>query len=404
MSGEAIYRKAVFPMKYIQGAGAISELPALAALFGDRAFIVASPSAAREAGKAFEAALPEGRSVEVFKGECKDSELERLTDGMKKSGTDVVVGAGGGKTIDSAKIIADRMELPVVVVPTIASTDAPCSGCAVVYDENGTFQRVEYQKQNPAAVLVDTAIIARAPVRYLVAGMGDALSTVFEARSCIRTHSQNCCGGYSTLAAIELAELCYSTLKKYGAAALMACERGVVTQAVEYIVEANTLLSGVGFESSGLATAHAVHNGLTALSATHGRLHGEKVAFGTLTGLHLNGESKELLEDVYCFCESIGLPTTFEDLGLKDVSCEDLMVAATRTCAQQESIHHEALAVTPEQVRAEVLTRLKTIGAGGGLIIGPTHHVQLDTPMANFWAMANAITGTPYTSVRNGHV
>jgi uroporphyrinogen decarboxylase len=54
---------------------------------------------------------------------------------------------------------------------------------------------------------------------------------------------------------------------------------------------------------------------------------------------------------------------------------------------------------TPEQVRDEVITRLKTIGKGGGLIIGPTHHVQLDTPMENFWAMVNTITGTPYASL-----
>jgi uroporphyrinogen-III decarboxylase len=47
-------------------------------------------------------------------------------------------------------------------------------------------------------------------------------------------------------------------------------------------------------------------------------------------------------------------------------------------------------------VQTEILTRLKTIGKNGGLILGPTHHVQLDTPMENFWAMVNGITQTPY--------
>ena len=52
-----------------------------------------------------------------------------------------------------------------------------------------------------------------------------------------------------------------------------------------------------------------------------------------------------------------------------------------------------------DEVRDEVLQRLRTIGANGGLILGPTHHVQLDTPMENLWAMVNTITQTLYTSL-----
>jgi len=77
----------------------------------------------------------------------------------------------------TGKIVADRLGIPVVVVPTIASTDAPCSACAVVYNEEGVVVRVEYQKRNPDLVLVDSEIIAQAPERFLVAGMGDALAT-----------------------------------------------------------------------------------------------------------------------------------------------------------------------------------------------------------------------------------
>jgi uroporphyrinogen decarboxylase len=53
----------------------------------------------------------------------------------------------------------------------------------------------------------------------------------------------------------------------------------------------------------------------------------------------------------------------------------------------------------PGDVCNEVLTRLRTLGKDGGLILGPTHHVQLDTPMENFWAMVNTITQTPYRSL-----
>ena len=94
--------------------------------------------------------------------------------------------AWGGKAIDTAKIAADRAGLPAIIIPTIASTDAPCSGCAVIYSKDGVFDSVCYQKSNPAAVLVDVAVIAAAPTRFLVAGMGDALSTWFEASSCAK--------------------------------------------------------------------------------------------------------------------------------------------------------------------------------------------------------------------------
>jgi glycerol dehydrogenase len=163
---------------------------------------------------------------------------------------------GGGKTIDPAKIAAERAGIPVIVVPTIASTDAPCSGCAVLYTKDGVFESVLYQKANPAAVLVDLEIIAGAPTRFLVSGMGDALATWFEARSCERTHSPNECGGFGTVTGFGIARLCYETLLGYGVAAMLATEQHLVTPAFERIVEANILLSGIGFESAGIAAAH----------------------------------------------------------------------------------------------------------------------------------------------------
>ena len=223
--------------------------------------------------------------TELFHGECCENELSRLSTIITQKHVDVLVGMGGGKTIDTAKIAADRAGIPVIIIPTIASTDAPCSGCAVLYSNDGIFDSVYYQKLNPAVVLVDVDIIAAAPPRFLVAGMGDALSTWFEARSCDRTHSPNECGGYATTAGLSIAKLCYETLLEYGMAAKVASEMHIVTPALEHIIEANILLSGIGFESAGLATSHSIHNGLTALAETHSFYHGEKVAFGVLAGL-----------------------------------------------------------------------------------------------------------------------
>ncbi len=342
--------KAVFPGKYIQGKNALKELPALVKLFGSRGLALASPTVcdnilAERAGFAEQAIV-----VERFHGECCGKELARVAEAIKRENADVIIGAGGGKTIDTAKIAADRAGLPVVVVPTIASTDAPCSGCAVMYTGDGVFESVCYQKTNPAAVLVDTGIIASAPVRFLTAGMGDALATWFEARSCRRTSSPNECGGLSTLAGLELAKLCYDTLLAYGASAQAACRNHIVTPALERIVEANILLSGIGFESSGLAAAHSIHNGLTMLEETHAFYHGEKVAFGILSGLQLTDADPEESARVFSFCEKTGLPTTLADIGLKDVDRQRLMQAAVKAVAQEEGIHHESGIITPAKV------------------------------------------------------
>jgi glycerol dehydrogenase len=288
--------------------------------------------------------------TDTFLGECCEDELIRVSNIIKKTKANVLVGMGGGKTIDTAKIAADRANIPVIVVPTIASTDAPCSGCAVLYSKNGIFDSVCYQKTNPAAVLVDLGIIAAAPTRFLVAGMGDALSTWFEARSCDRTHSTNECGGYSTQAGLQIAKLCYETLLEHGVAAKVASDAHVVTPALDHIVEANILLSGLGFESAGLASAHSIHNGLTVLAETHWFYHGEKVAYGVLTGLCLTEADANELETVFSFCERIGLPTTLAEIGLGKVTREKLMIAAEKACAPEQPIHHEVGVITPEKV------------------------------------------------------
>lgn len=365
--------KILFPGKYIQGAGALAELPSLANLFGRRGVVLASPTA-------HDRILPQSGLdlgahaliVERFAGECCEQELSRVQRILRERNADVLVAMGGGKTIDTAKIAADRAGIPVIVVPTIASTDAPCSGCAVSYSEQGVFEAVHYQKTNPAAVLVDTEIIARAPVRFLVAGMGDALSTWFEARSCSSTRSANECGGLSTLTGLQVARLCYDTLLAHGAAARRDAERQAVTPAFEHIVEANTLLSGVGFESGGLASAHAIHNGFTALAETHAFYHGEKVALGVLIGLQLTQAPEEEVAAVFSFCEEVGLPTTLADIGLGKVDRGRLMLAAEKACAPGSSIHHEAGEMTAEKVLEAMLAadgvggrRKAAHGAGG---------------------------------------
>lgn len=287
---------------------------------------------------------------ERFGGESSEGEIGRLADAARAQEAEVIVGIGGGKTLDTAKAVAHALERPVAIVPTIASTDAPCSALAVIYSPEGAFERYLFLPKNPELVLVDTDIIVRAPVRFLVAGMGDALSTYFEADACRQRYAPNMTGDPGSVTAYALAELCYHTLLEYGLAAKTACERQAVTPAFERVVEANTLLSGLGFESGGLAACHAIHNGLTVLHETHGAWHGEKVTIGVLAQLFLSDKSWATIDEVYRFCASVGLPTTLEDIGLKGVDDAALRQVAERACAEGETIYHEPRPVTPEAV------------------------------------------------------
>lgn len=347
-------QKAVFPGRYIQGAGALATLAEEVRQLGSRALILASGTVERAIVPPHLAAWRErvAVTVERFGGECSDEEIERLTKVARSHACDVIVGMGGGKVIDTAKAVGYAAQARVAIVPTIASSDAPTSAVAVIYTSAGVFLRTVALPRNPDLVLVDTRVIAEAPVRFLVAGMGDALATWFEAESCRMAHAPNECGGLGTLAGYALARLCYETLMEYGIAARMSCEEKVVTPALNHVVEANILLSGLGFESAGLATAHSIHNGLTELDATHAYLHGEKVAIGVLAGLFLTAQPSRLVAKVYDFCESVGLPTTLAQVGLGEISFGDLRRVAEAACREGETIHHESCPVSADAVVA----------------------------------------------------
>jgi glycerol dehydrogenase len=341
------------PSRYIQGPGAIAQLGDHFEKLGKKALILITDSGIKRVSGDIEKGL-KAKSLEYafveFGRECSRSEIDRVKAAAAEKKADVIVGVGGGKLLDTAKAAAFYAKLPVVIVPTIAATDAPCSALSVVYTPEGVFESYLFLPANPNVVLVDSDIIAKAPARLLVSGMGDALATYFEAKSAAQKEANNCVGGKASMAALALAKLCLETLFKQGLKAKIALEAGARTAAVEEIIEANTLLSGLGFESGGLAGAHAIHNGMTAIHETHAYYHGEKVAFGTLTQLVLEDYPESEIEAVVRFCVSVGLPVTLADLGIHAVNHDTLKEAAKLACAPGDTMGNLAVTVTPEDV------------------------------------------------------
>lgn len=349
----------ISPGRYVQGSGAIKELGVhLKTLECSNITIVADPIGLMAVEQAMMAGLEkEGISskIEIFKIECCQKEIDRIAKIAIDFESDTIVGLGGGKAIDVAKAVARKLNKKLAIVPTIAATDAPCSALSVIYTPDGVFESFLVLPKNPDLVLVDTSVIAKAPVRLFVSGMGDALSTWFEADTSYKSNTAGMQDTLSTLAAQGLAKLCYETIMENGYAAKLAVEHGVVTEAVERVVEANTLLSGLGFESGGLAAAHSFQDAVTVLEETHRFFHGEKVSFGVIFQLVLENRSNEEIEKVLDFCLRVGLPVCLEDIGAADVSEEKLWQVAEATAAPDETIHSEPFEVTADKVYAALV-------------------------------------------------
>ncbi|MCC3145444.1 glycerol dehydrogenase [Halanaerobium sp. Z-7514] len=344
------------PGKYVQGKNVIAEMADYLQDFGEKVLVIADPVVDELFSEELESGL-EGKDVVMkeFNGECSKLEIDRLQAVAEAEAVEMVIGVGGGKTLDTAKAVAYYAELPVVIVPTIAATDAPCSALSVIYTEEGVFEEYLFLPKNPDVVIIDTQIVADAPVRFLVSGMGDALATYFEAAACDQTKAPTIAGGSQTMTAVSLARLSYDTLLKYGKSAKSAAEAGVVTEALEKVVEANTLLSGLGFESGGLAAAHAIHNGLTVLEETHSNTHGEKVAFATIVQMVLEDRDPVEIEQVIAFCKTVGLPTKLADLGVTDVKEDKILEVAKASTAEGETIHNMPFEVDAEMVKDAIL-------------------------------------------------
>ena len=349
----------ISPSKYVQGENALNSIGEYVKPLGQKSLAIADDFVTGLVGEQVAESFATADSqlvLEKFNGECSRQEIERLIALAESNQSDVIIGIGGGKTLDTAKAIAFYCNLPVVVVPTIASTDAPTSALAVIYTPSGEFSEYLMIPRNPNMVIMDSKIIASAPVRLLVSGMGDALSTYFEARANAHSGGQTMAGGAPTKAAQALAKLCYDTLIADGLKAKIAAENGLTSPAVENIIEANTYLSGIGFESSGLAAAHAIHNGLTKLQECHHLYHGEKVAFGTLVHLVLENAPMAEIQEVLTFCKSIGLPTNLHMLGVKKLNMDKLQEVAEASCAEGETIHNMPFEVTASAVLSAILT------------------------------------------------
>jgi glycerol dehydrogenase-like iron-containing ADH family enzyme len=356
----ALHTLAIAPAQVVKAQGAVTQLPQLAAQFGASPLIVGG----QRALSVLQAALTETQPLNVshfnwveMGRECSESALESLKSRIAHYQADVLIGVGGGKSLDLAKLAAYQCQRPIITIPTTAATCAAWTALSNIYSEQGAFSYDVGLPRCPNLLVLDYDLIRTAPRRTLVAGVGDAIAKWYEA-----SVSSGHLDYTLTIAAVQQARVLRDILFQKTLPALAEPGSAIWREVVDASVLMAGVTGGLGGAQCRTVAAHAVHNGLTHLLASHGTLHGEKVAYGILVQLRLEElvqgsqlarSSRQQLLDFYT---QVGLPRSLDELGLEAMTLQDLRTAANVAIAPQSDIHRLPFSVTVEQLMAAMVS------------------------------------------------
>ncbi|XTZ38664.1 iron-containing alcohol dehydrogenase family protein [Salmonella enterica] len=230
--------------------------------------------------------------TEIMTGYCTDERVARYAQRARKLGATFIVGVGGGRVLDTAKAVADAIEGgESVTIPTVASTCAAWSPLSVFYTEEGGQLRSQPLNTLPKLVLVDSEIIAQSDVRYLKAGIVDALAKWYE----FRPYLQHAPDNLALQLKVQNARLALDIYVKYGAQAVSDNKAQIISDALVNVIDANIAIAGMANSIRGEiptpGVAHAIHNRLTYEPALREWLHGERVGFSLLVQSLLESDS-----------------------------------------------------------------------------------------------------------------
>ena len=365
LKGEATmnFPLAIAPAQVIRGSGLETTLEALIDRWGQRPWVVGGDRSLEQfqrhyprlSDRLLGSSLPQG----LTRPDCSESVLARLQTAAQTLAPDVIVGVGGGKALDMAKLLAHRLGLPIITVPTTAATCAAWTALSNLYSEDGAFRYDVALTQCPQGLVLDYDLVATAPRRTLVAGIGDALAKWYEASVSSGHSSQTL-----VIAALQQARVLRDILFQQAVSALAEPGGSPWREVVDATVLLAGVMGGLGGAQCRTVAAHAIHNGLTQLTGFPKSLHGEKVALGILAQLRLeeivqgNQLAATSRQQLIQFYRVIGLPCQLEDLGLVGLSDQQLQMVAEFACLPQSDIHYLPFPVEPQQVIRALTTTL----------------------------------------------
>eukprot|EP01083_Nonionella_stella_P092265 258232_1 len=322
----------VSPMRFVMGDGVLDHIARYLSLVpSTNPGLIITQNGLDRFGPRLANIFKQNKSVNlsylIFEGQCLFKGADQIMNTIKAKDVqniDCILSMGGGKIIDVGKLVAKQLNVPTVSIPTIASNEASCSALSIIHCSRRGFRGLLSYKSSPSMVIVDSGIIAKAPLKYFVAGIGDAMATFYETSICQKNPAAtNCLGGRICLSTLAMATVCKDTLFEYAVKACDDIDNQRVTVELDKCIEANTLLSGIGFESGGIALAHAIAHSMTAGARKHKQfMHGEEVAVGLITQLMFQGEMDELKRMATLFA-TIGLPIMYKQLKLNILDDED---------------------------------------------------------------------------------
>lgn len=287
--------------------------------------------------------FPEIPTIEMdfieYGGVCTDKKVVELTKLFQENQFEGLIAVGGGKVADLGKAVAYRCQTPIIILPTLAATCAAYTSLSVMYQEDGSMDRYDLFPVSNALVLIEPNVILDSPLELMIAGIGDTLAKWYEADAMI---SQLAIQPIEIQVAAFAAKKCRDVLLADSQVALVAMETGELNQAFLNVVETTILLGGMvggfGDDYGRTAGAHSIHDALTILPKSHQQLHGNKVAYGVLVQLVIEAKWHEI-DRLIPFYQQLSLPTCLADMGMADITEEELEKVAKRATVEDETIH-----------------------------------------------------------------
>jgi len=353
---------AIAPAQLLRGNGILAQLPQYLSRYGSKALVIAGETA-NQVTTSYLSSLES--NLEIIHAhaiaDCTDQNLAMLRQLVNQESPQAIIGIGGGKILDTAKLIAHQCKLPIATVPTTGATCAAWTALSNVYDADGAFSYDVTLDRCPDMMIVDYDVIATAPKRTLVSGIGDAIAKWYES-SVSSGSSQKT----MVIAAVQEARILRDILFQKSAEAIANPNSPTWQEVVDATVCLAGAIGGIGGASCRTVAAHAVHNALTHLHQAHGILHGEKVAYGILVQLRLeefqgNQLAASSRHQLLKFYQEIGLPTSLADLGLSQVTIAELENLAEIACQPNSDIHRLPFSVSPSQVIAAMVSTTSAV-------------------------------------------
>ncbi len=357
---DSLISLSIAPAQVIRGTGALEQVGDAIARLGSRPLLVGGNHTLKVIQSRLEPVLTAQNCTIAqasYGADCSESALMSLKQAVATHQADLIIGIGGGKALDAAKLLADQCRLAIVTIPTSGATCAAWTALSNVYSDAGAFLYDVSLARCPDLLVLDYDLVATAPQRTLVAGIGDAIAKWYEA-----SVSSGQSDKTFLIAAVQQARVLRDILFQKSAVALQDPGGDAWREVVDATVLMAGVIGGIGGAQCRTVAAHAVHNGLTHLLESHDTLHGEKVAFGILVQLRLeemiqgNRLATTSRQQLLKFYGEIGLPQTLTDLGLAEVSIANLQHAAEIACADSSDIHRLPFKVAPTQLMAAMVS------------------------------------------------